>query len=229
VNGEPVTGEPATRELSATAVTSRLRRERGPRTRRRWPDDRGAQLAEFALALPLLVVFVVGIFDFSGAFTLKQKLTNVAQDAARVAAADPANDVPSSSTTVPASVADAYQLIANYFTANKLNLCGLTLSSGAVHASPAMWTYTASGSGCPTGGITIKINRGYYFPEILGTQPATIDCTPQPVGGQAAVIGTCVSIQYGYAWRFGRVASLLGSTTALPATLSATAVAMNEN
>ena len=32
-------------------------------------DDRAAQIVEFAVALPLLVVFVVGIFDFSGAFT----------------------------------------------------------------------------------------------------------------------------------------------------------------
>ena len=48
---------------------------------------------EFAVALPLQVVFVVGIFDFSGAFTLKQKLTNVARDAARAAAAAPSNDL----------------------------------------------------------------------------------------------------------------------------------------
>jgi Flp pilus assembly protein TadG len=33
--------------------------------------DHAAQLVEFAVALPLLVVFVVGIFDFSSAFTLK--------------------------------------------------------------------------------------------------------------------------------------------------------------
>ena len=46
-------------------------------------QDWGAQMVEFAVALPLLVLFVVGIFDFSGAFTLKQKLTNVARDAAR--------------------------------------------------------------------------------------------------------------------------------------------------
>ncbi|MFZ0759119.1 MAG: TadE family protein, partial [Candidatus Sulfotelmatobacter sp.] len=56
-------------------------------------DDRAAQIVEFALSLPLLVVFVVGIFDFSGALTLKQKLTNAAREGARVAAADPANDL----------------------------------------------------------------------------------------------------------------------------------------
>ena len=35
-------------------------------------DDHGAQLVEFAVALPLLVVFVVGIFDFSNAFNYTQ-------------------------------------------------------------------------------------------------------------------------------------------------------------
>ena len=71
-------------------------------------DDTAAQLVEFAVTLPLLVVFVVGIFDFSGAFTLKQKLTNVARDAARAAAADPASDLQSAS---PLSVNDAFQVV----------------------------------------------------------------------------------------------------------------------
>ncbi len=48
-------------------------------------DTSGSQLLEFAVALPLLVVFVVGIFDFGGAFNLKQKLNNIAREGARFA------------------------------------------------------------------------------------------------------------------------------------------------
>ncbi len=112
-----------------------------------WRDDRAAQLVEFAVALPLLVLFVVGIFDFSNAFTFKQKLTNIARDAARAAAGDPANDLRSPSTSAPASVVDAFQVIDNYFLANNINDCGITLSS-----SPAglTWTSTANGNGCPS-------------------------------------------------------------------------------
>ncbi len=77
-------------------------------------DDRAAQIVEFAVSLPLLVVFVVGIFDFSNAFTLKQKLTNIARDAARAAAIDPANDLSLPSGVVPVSVMDAFQIIDNY-------------------------------------------------------------------------------------------------------------------
>jgi Flp pilus assembly protein TadG len=187
-------------------------------------DERAAQLVEFAVALPLLMVFVVGIFDFSSAYTLKQKLTNIARDAARVAAADPASDLENS---VPASVVDAFEVIDNYLLANQINDCGVTLPTGP---SPALlWTASASGKGCPTGGITITINRGYYFQASQNPdQPAT-SCTPQAAGTQTSIIATCVSIQYAYQWQFGKVSSLLGSTTALPSSLTALAVAMNEN
>ena len=186
-------------------------------------DDRAAELVEFAVALPLLVVFVVGIFDFSSAFTLKQKLTNAARDAARVAAADPASDL---GNALPVSVIDAFQSVDNYLITNHLNDCGV-VSSGVT--APMTWTYKGTGSGCPSGGLTITINRGYYFPATTGTQPAVVNCLAKPAGGQTAVIATCVSIQYAYQWRFGRVASLLGPSTSRPPTISAAAVAVNEN
>jgi len=194
----------------------------------RWREECGAQLVEFAVALPLLVVFVVGIFDFSGAFTIKQKLTNVAREAARVAAADPSSDIPSPSTAVPASVADAYQLLASYFTANHLNICGVT-SASSTYTAPETWTYSGASGGCPGSGLTIIINRGYSFPETSSSPTPSTTCASQTVGSQTAVIGTCVSIQYAYHWRFGNVASLLGSAAVLPSTLSVTAVAINEN
>src|ERR1700739_22865 len=88
--------------------------------------ERAAQIVEFAVALPLLVVFVVGIFDFSSAFTLKQRLTNIARDAARAAAADPANDLLQPSGALPQSVMDAFYTVDNGLIASKLNDCGAT-------------------------------------------------------------------------------------------------------
>lgn len=194
-----------------------------------WCDDRAAQLVEFAVALPLLVLFVVGIFDFSNAFTFKQKLTNIARDAARVAAADPANDL--QSPGAPASVIDAFQVVDNYLVANNINDCGITVPTSPTGV--LTWTSTSpSGSGCPAPGLTIIINRGYYFAAAAAAQPANVNCQSQPLGGgptQTAVIGTCVSIQYAYEWRFGRIASVLGANTVLPSTIAVAAVAMNEN
>ena len=202
-----------------------------PRKRHRWRawrDDRAAQLVEFAVTLPLLVVFVVGIFDFSAAFTLKQKLTNLARDAARAAAAGPASDVPQPSTAVPASVSDAFQMIDNYLVANKINDCGITAGSFTA-TLPATWTYSSNSNGCPGSGLVITINRAYNFQANGTAQPANVNCSPQSSAGQVTVIATCVSIQYGYQWRFGRVESLLGSSAGLPNSISATSVAVNEN
>ena len=189
-------------------------------------DDRGAQIVEFAVALPLLIVFVVGIFDFSGAFTLKQKLTNISRDAARLAAADPATDILKPNSTVPASVDDAYQAVLRYFTVNNLNKCGITEAPSAP-AGPPMWTFSAPSTSAPCA-LTIIINRGYYLPAGTATQPAPATCQPTG-GGGVQVVATCVSIQYSYQWQFGKVASLLGPGAMLPQNLTATSIAMNEN
>lgn len=186
-------------------------------------EDRGAQLVEFAVALPLLVVFVVGIFDFSSAFTLKQRLTNLARDAARTAAADPSSDVQTGST--PVSVMDAFYLVDNYLQANSINDCGVTSTPTGAGLT---WTFTANGNGCPTAGLRIVVNRGYYFPATGAITPA-VSCAPISPNGVTAVIGTCVSIQYPYPWRFGRAASLLGNNFNLPTQISAVAIALNEN
>jgi Flp pilus assembly protein TadG len=194
-------------------------------------EDSAAQLVEFAVALPLLVVFVVGIFDFSGAFTMKQKLTNAARDAARTAAAEPISDL-CTSCGVPGSVTDAFYTIDNFLLANQISDCGIT-STPSTSALPT-WTFSVPGGsgGCPNTApiaLQITINRGYYYPATGTVTPPTVACTSQAATGQTAVISTCVSIQYAYQWRFGRAASLLGPTPLLPTTLSAVAVAMNEN
>lgn len=192
---------------------------------RQWRGDHAAQIVEFAVTLPLLVVFVVGIFDFSSAFTLKQRLTNIARDAARAAAADPQNDLLQPSSALPQSVMDAFYTVDNGLLASKLNDCGANASGSP---SGLTWTFTANGNGCPAIGLTITINRGYYFPPTGAGLPA-VSCTAQTPNGQTTIIGTCVSIQYFYPWRFGRAASLLGASWVLPPQVAGVAVAMNEN
>jgi len=194
-------------------------------------EDRAAQLVEFAVTLPLLVVFVVGIFDFSGAFTLKQKLTNTARDAARAAAADPVTDVlnPSAGNTMPSSVSDAYQLISGYLVANNINMCGLTSANGISGPGP-IWTFSVPATSSAPCGLTIIINRGYYLAATGTAQLPDVNCRPvTAASGQTQVVATCVSIQYAYQWRFGKVQSVLGSAASLPNNISAVAVATNEN
>jgi Flp pilus assembly protein TadG len=180
-------------------------------------DDCGSQVVELALSLPLLVLFVVGIFDFSGALALKQKLTNAAREGARVAAADPANDLSNASDSdlpTPVSVSDAYQVVDNYLLSDKINDCGLG-GSITPKISALTWTYTSTGSGCPATGITLTINRGCLTPE---GGPPTVN-----------VVNTCVTITYPYSWRFTGVSALFGGGFAAPTGITTTAVAFNEN
>jgi Flp pilus assembly protein TadG len=189
-----------------------------------WREENAAQLVEFAVALPLLVVFVVGIFDFSTAFTFKQRLTNMARDAAHVAATGPSSDV-LSGTTMPVSVSDVFQIVHNYLVVNQVNDCGINPSPTN---SGLTWTFTANSNGCPSAGLTIIVNRGYYFPA-TGAALAPPNCQSQNPGAQTAIVGTCVSIQYPYPWKFGRAASLIGARDTLPAQITAVGVSMNEN
>lgn len=182
---------------------------------RAFADERASQIVEFALSLPLLMLFVVGIFDFSGALSLKQKLTNAARDAARVAAAGPATDL-ASPTGIPASVSDAYQVVDNSLTTEKINDCGMAGTTPTLTAGTLTWV-SPNLTGCPGGtGLTVTINRGCVSPQTLGTT-------------NTDVVDTCVTIQYPYQWRYYKVASLLGGTGSGPATISTTATAFNEN
>jgi|SRR5215472_696268 len=193
-----------------------------------WRDEDATQLAEFAIALPLLIFFVVGIFDFSGAFTLKQKLTNIARDTARAAAADPATDL---SSSLPYSVNDAFYVFDNYLLANNIDDCGIkSMTPTAVTTQSLSWQVNVSSSSSSSCGITFTINRGYYLPLATTSTPPSESCTPlAPTASATQVVATCVSVQYSYQWRFGQVAGLLGRNAVLPTSISAVAVAMNEN
>jgi Flp pilus assembly protein TadG len=183
----------------------------GACTRRRlWADERASQIVEFALSMPLLVLFVVGIFDFSGAISLKQKLTNAAREGARVAASDPASDL---NAAVPASIWDANQVVDNYLISEKINDCGLKSAIPTRSGTGLTWVSTAN-TGCPAPGLTLTVNRG---------------CTSIPNGVNLVLIETCVTLSYAYKWQFGSVAGLVGGTFIGPTSLAGTATAFNEN
>src|SRR5580698_4471943 len=175
--------------------------------KRDWTEDCASQIVELAISLPVLVIFVVGIFDFGGALTLKQKLTNAAREGARVAAADPASDV-------AVAVSDAFQVVDNYLLSEKINDCGL--SGGGTPPTPTQsaltWTYSSTGS-CPGNGVTLTINRGYSSPPVNGIY----------------LIGTYVTISYAYKWQFNSVGGLLGGKFTGPSAIVTTAQAFNEN
>lgn len=155
-------------------------------------SDSGSQLLEFAVALPLLVVFVVGIFDFGGAFNLKQMLSNIAREGARFASGLPTNDLDAIGT--PPSVTAIRDLVVSHLQTARLNDCGLA-TQAAVNGPVTTWTYTAAGGGCPAP-LVLTIERSYSFTTVVGANTFN-------------VISTRVSLKYPYSWHFNKVIQLL--------------------
>jgi Flp pilus assembly protein TadG len=54
-----------------------------PRGRTAWGDECGQALAEFALVLPLVLLFIAGIIEFGRAWNIKQIVTDAAREGAR--------------------------------------------------------------------------------------------------------------------------------------------------
>jgi Flp pilus assembly protein TadG len=156
-------------------------------------DTSGSQLLEFAVALPLLVVFVVGIFDFGGAFDLKQKLSNTTREGARFASSLPTTDLDAIGT--PPSITAIRDLVVSHLQSARLNDCGLAGQAPAGSAATMTWTYTAAGGGCPAP-LILKIERSYAFTTVFGANTFN-------------VINTRVTLQYPYSWHFNKVIQML--------------------
>jgi len=171
-------------------------------------DVEGAALLEFAIALPLLVVFVVGIFDFSGAFNQKQKIEQAAQEGAIIAGAQPMSDIVAN----PESLQAVATAVFNSLAGSGVVSTGACNPPGTVsHTSPSLtWTYTISG--CPDD-LVIAINRGAVF---TSTTPA--------------VVGTSVKVTFPYHWRFNSVIQSLipGANYAATTSLTESATVHNQ-
>ena len=153
-----------------------------------------SQIVEFAVTLPLLMVFLIGITDFGGAFTLKQKLNNAVREGARFGANEPSSDLDG---TEPVSVDAIANLVGHYLQSARVNDCGISDPARTVNKStsaPLTWTYTAN-TGC-AGTLTLTIERGYPVQLQVGTPNYWL-------------IATRVTISYPYQWRFNRVIPLL--------------------
>ncbi len=180
----------------------------------------GSQIVELAIALPLLMVLVVGIFDFGTAFNLKQKLVNVTREGARVATNQPTNDLwpPGviGACAAPTSVCAIRDAVDNALVSSKVKDCGLATTNAAA-AGNLTWTF--SPVGC-TGTMTLKIERGVVLPPVALAAPF------QPA---YVIEATRVTLNYPYQWSFNRVIQLLISGANYPAATQLNSVAVMQN
>jgi TadE-like protein len=182
-------------------------------------DVRGSQIVELAVALPLLVVFVVGIFDFGSAFGIKQKIANAAREGARTASYQSTRDlshIPSGGCGAPSSVCAIRDAVDHYLAAANVNDCGL---GTAVAPAPTglAWTFTSTGS-C-SGSLTLTIDRGATFSVSLSS----------PYTSNQTVEATSVTLVYPYKWQFNTVVVLMVPGASYSSTTPLTAFSFMQN
>jgi len=194
---------------------------------RRSKSAEGAALVEFAVSLPLLIVLVVGIYDFGAAFNMKQELNNALREGARFGAAQPTNDLSYPPGKAPASVDAIRYVVDSYMVQAKINDCGL--SSAPVPSAGGgrlVWIYNANGCALP---LQLKIQRDCGALNGCAEQPG---CAAESVQSVPTIYPLCTQIwiSYPYQWHFNNVIQLLVSGAKLGltnVTTQATAVNMD--
>lgn len=128
-----------------------MTRRRGP-----WRERmRGAQLLELALVLPLLLLLVIGVWDFGSALLLRDRLTNAAREGARVTVSNPLADPGGISCgAVPCSIQAAHDAVVQYL--NHAGLDASCLAQATPSVTGLVWQWQ-----CPGTAITLTINRAY--------------------------------------------------------------------
>jgi Flp pilus assembly protein TadG len=161
-------------------------------------EERGSAILEFAISLPLLVVFVVGIYDFSSAFNQKQKIAQAAQEGAIIAGAQPTSDIAPGNGN-PDSLLPVVTAVFNSLASSAVLPSGTSCTPpGKVahddKSSNLAWTYTISScSGSHANDdLVITIDRG----QVLVSKAST-------------TVSTTVAVVYPYHWQFNTVIQLL--------------------
>ncbi len=174
----------------------------------------GSAILEFAIVLPVLVVFIAGIYDFGGAFNQKQKIEQAAQEGAIVAGAQPTSDLlpVATSASNPDSLVPVVYAVFNSLRQSGVLTAGCAPPGTPVGPSPALtWTYTIHGCSSlnPADDLAITINRGF----VAATSTTRLD-----------VVGTVVTVSFPYDWRFNSIIQqiLPGANPTTPISQSAT-------
>jgi Flp pilus assembly protein TadG len=191
-----------------------------------------SSLAEFAISLPLLIVLIVGIFDFGGAFNQKQQLSNAMREAARFGASEATNDL--ANGPAPPSIDAIRFLVDSYLVAARMKDCGL--GSAPLPSGGPPWIYTAS-TNCVGTGLTLTIARDPQSGSVGVGGTASCVLQAQQYGGSshnpiATLYMPCtqVLISYPYQWHFNSVIQLLVPGASLGLTqIAAGATAVNMN
>jgi Flp pilus assembly protein TadG len=117
------------------------------RTRSECSREAGQATVELALVLPILLILVIGIFEFGRAWNVRQVITDAARASARIAA------VANTNTSWPADTAETVVETA-------LNRAGIPVPNG----QPVITGFRAGGNTDVTVAITVPYTFGFLAP-----------------------------------------------------------------
>jgi Flp pilus assembly protein TadG len=140
------------------------------RWRKRWRSESGAELVEFALTFPLLLLVVLGIIDFGTMFQQYEVVTNAAREGARIAVLPNYTD-PDVLTRVDQYVSQSI----------------FTLGGGNLQRTVTRNAAVAVGGGACMSTVTVTVNYdhtylflggiGTYFGRTFGTKTLSASST----------------------------------------------------
>jgi len=133
------------------------------------------------LALPLILVMLIGLLDFANAYNIKQKLANAAREGARVGQSLGYGDTTSTSTTSVQTIKDD---VTTYLANAGVNTSFIATSVSWTPAPSCIGTYYTTSGGVNYG---LKIERCYKVPN--------------PTGGD--ILSVKVTLSYPYNWTYG--------------------------
>jgi Flp pilus assembly protein TadG len=114
-------------------------------------EDGGQALVELALALPLLLLILVGIFEFARAYSIKQTLVNAAREGARTAVVQGATGTPNDSLV--------RVVVNSYASANNVSVDSTTITAAAPDGT-ARGSFGAAQSG---DAVSVTVYDRYEF------------------------------------------------------------------
>ena len=158
--------------------------------------NRGAAYVEFALTLPFLLVFAMGLIEFGKGFNIYHNLTNACREGARQAVMTDTNQITISSANV------IRNRVVNYMTSLGLQTSYYT-GSGTQVSGTTNFTY-----GSYPAGAYLLINQGDTIPQK--------DASGNLIAGGTYYVVSRVELRYPYDFPvFSRVVNLMtpGTTT----------------
>lgn len=161
--------------------------------------EAGSQLVELAIAVPVLVLILFGIWDLGNAFAMKQKLTNAAREGASIMTSNPSTLLNSSGNAcspAPCSYKVAAQTIATYLNNAGLPASCLATVSGTQGPAPAgeEWIFSCNG-------IKLDINHGDEVAVTSGTCTTSSGTVTGSAAAPCYIPSTKLTLSYPLTWR----------------------------